>query len=404
MIKQNWNIDSEEVKRILIMHENATKNFYLIKEQTTVTKTTNEKFPEINLGDKFEYGKYDSPSVKLAIEQSKPQIEDFIKKSDSSNFTINISAGESQVTNPEGFETQGSLALARANSVKKYFEELFPEQIKSGVLVIKSPQSVDDVYIGTTPYGGKLSGDLNNPELKKKYKDEQFVKFDITGEGSKTIIDTKKFCNTPDESNKGKYLSPNQDYTQIVNTLLDYGEGNLYVTVETYTQADILYFEYNGKIYGDTKFRGENSDDVKIFLGTALMAKYGGGQLPPQFGETKYTRISMNDKRILSSLDEMKSWGLSVGFKNTFSDGSPLSNEKYMNAFKEFDADGKKNKLLKTLGPEFPWGIVTSKIESSVFRIGPVPKIMGIDDIKFINVAPIGHTQWRVTFSCEPPN
>jgi hypothetical protein len=134
MIKQNWNISTDEAKRILMMHESATKNQYLINEQRQETITTTEqqqnKFPLTNLGDKFEYGKYDSPSVKLAIEQLKPQIEEFIKKSDSSNFTINISAGESQVTNPKGFETKGSLALARANSVKKYFEEIFPDLIR----------------------------------------------------------------------------------------------------------------------------------------------------------------------------------------------------------------------------------------------------------------------------------
>ena len=36
MIKQNWNIETEEVKRILMMHENATKNLYLINEQQKV--------------------------------------------------------------------------------------------------------------------------------------------------------------------------------------------------------------------------------------------------------------------------------------------------------------------------------------------------------------------------------
>jgi len=115
MIKQNFNIDSVEMSRILQMHESATKNHYLIKEQRqpeviTNTETKINKFPTTNLGNKFEYGKYDSPTVKTAIEQLKPQIEKFIQDSDSSNFTINISAGESRVTNPKGFETKGSLA------------------------------------------------------------------------------------------------------------------------------------------------------------------------------------------------------------------------------------------------------------------------------------------------------
>ena len=196
MIKQNFNVNSDEVVRILRMHESATKNHYLIKEQrkdvvTTTTETQQNKFPSTKLGDKFEYGKYDSPSVKSAIEQLKPQIENFIKNSDSSNFTINISAGESQVTNPTGFKTRGSLALARANSVKKYFEEIFPDLIKNGVIVIKSPTSVEEVQIGETPYGGPGSGDFKDPEKKSKYDQEQFVNFDLVGSGSKTTTTTK---------------------------------------------------------------------------------------------------------------------------------------------------------------------------------------------------------------------
>ena len=33
MIKQTWNIDGEEKVRILNLHESATKNLYLLKEQ-----------------------------------------------------------------------------------------------------------------------------------------------------------------------------------------------------------------------------------------------------------------------------------------------------------------------------------------------------------------------------------
>ena len=36
MIKQTWNIDEDERNRILNLHESATKNLYLIKEQQQV--------------------------------------------------------------------------------------------------------------------------------------------------------------------------------------------------------------------------------------------------------------------------------------------------------------------------------------------------------------------------------
>jgi len=39
MIKQNWNISTDEARRILMMHEGATKNLYLVNEQK-ITKTS----------------------------------------------------------------------------------------------------------------------------------------------------------------------------------------------------------------------------------------------------------------------------------------------------------------------------------------------------------------------------
>jgi len=412
MIKQNWNISTDEAKRILMMHEGATKNLYLVNEQRQEVVTTTEKqenkFPLTNLGDKFEYGKYDSPTVKLAIEQLKPQIEEFIKKSDSSNFTINISAGESQVTNPKGFETKGSLALARANSVKKYFEELFPDLIKQGVIVIKSPSSVDGVKIGETPYGGPGSGDFKKPEKKALYDQEQFVNFDLVGSGNKTVTTTKTktFCNTKPLNSEGGSLSADMDFTQIVPWKIGVGEGNLYLSFDTYYMPDIIYFEYNGKTYGDTIFRGRGrTDDYRIFVGTALMAKYGMGELPKQFGGNKISKLNYNDDKLKVALPEMRAWRLADSFNNIFGEGSSLSNPQYMEAFRKFDNKGGErgvNMLLKELGPDFPWGILNSKILGNTSgKIGPIPKVEGLDIINVINVAPVGTTQWILNLSCK---
>ena len=62
MIKQNWNIDTEEVKRILMMHENATKNLYLLNEQDSFKKTitTTAQPKKIPLGSQtFPSGQFD---------------------------------------------------------------------------------------------------------------------------------------------------------------------------------------------------------------------------------------------------------------------------------------------------------------------------------------------------------
>jgi hypothetical protein len=408
MIKQSWNIGSEEKYRILNLHESATKNLYL-SEQTSVvvgteTKTENKNFPKTNLGNKFEFGKYESDVVKKTLSDLKPQIEKFIKDSDSSKFIVNISAGESQVTNPKGFEERGSLAFARANSVKKYFEELFPELIKQGTLIVNAPKSTSEVVIGKTPYN-KLQSQSFKEKYDKEYSEEQFVNFDITGEGTKTTTTTKTktLCNTSPLNAGGGFLLPKNDYTKIYNKELGAGGGNVFITFETYNQPDIIYFEYNGKTYGDAMFRGDSSDEYRIFLGTALMAKYGGSQLPAQFGTTTYERISMDDPRLDKALPAMRDWSLNDSFRNTFSYGPPLGNFEYMDAFKEFDGDGRKGKLLRKLGPNFPWGIVTSNIGNNLVKnLGPIPKVDGIDNLKVINVCPVGTTQWKIYFNCEP--
>jgi hypothetical protein len=188
MIKQTWDINKDERNRILNLHESATKNLYLINEQLISKNINNtpvqKTFPTQNIGNNFGFGEYDSEKVKNVILSLKPKIEEFIKNSGGGQFVVNISSGESNVTNPKGFETKGSLGLARANSVKKYFDEIFPDLIKKNVLTINTPKSESDVKIGSTPYD-KTKGDNRNPDLIKKYRQEQFVTFDIKGGGTK---------------------------------------------------------------------------------------------------------------------------------------------------------------------------------------------------------------------------
>ena len=194
-----FDISSEEKNRILNLHESATKRQYLTLEQVKIsggessaTTTSNTSFPKQNLNSKFKFGGYKSDEVKKTIEGLKPKIDEFIKNSGGKQFVVNIGAGESNVTNPKGFETKGSLGLARANSVKQYFQEIFPELIKNGTLVIKSPSDVSQILLGKTPYD-KTKGDNKNPQLVKQYRQEQFVTFDIQGSGQ--VENILNICN-----------------------------------------------------------------------------------------------------------------------------------------------------------------------------------------------------------------
>ena len=55
MIKQTWNINEEEKLRILNLHESATKNLYLIKEQEILGKDNQNAIRSNDKNDKFTY-------------------------------------------------------------------------------------------------------------------------------------------------------------------------------------------------------------------------------------------------------------------------------------------------------------------------------------------------------------
>jgi hypothetical protein len=245
-----FDISSEERNRIMNLHEGATKRQYLMLEQVAqpiITKTTklssDTLFPKQNLQNEFKFGEYHSDDAKNFITGLKPKIEEFIKNSGGKNFVVNISAGESNVTNPKGFEEKGSLALARANSVKKYFEEIFPDLIKNGTLVIKTPKDVSEVVIGKTSYD-KTKGDNKNPEKIKLYKQEQFVTFDIQGTGEMIDVNSQDICQW-----KGKKIDAGQGEEKFDYVLTDeklFGNGD--IIFDTGTIPDRLVIVDRGNV------------------------------------------------------------------------------------------------------------------------------------------------------------
>ena len=56
------------------------------------------------------------------VNDSVTKISDYIKGKNLKDFKLVITPGESQVPNPKGFEQKGSLAMKRAEVLKKYLE------------------------------------------------------------------------------------------------------------------------------------------------------------------------------------------------------------------------------------------------------------------------------------------
>jgi hypothetical protein len=158
MIKQTWNIDDSERVRILQLHENATNNLYIIKEQIESKKT-------INFGDTFASGQSElTPKFQSSVSTKVKEIAEFIKGQKLKSADIIIQPGESRVTNQPPFSTVGSLAIARANSIMNYLNRVLPN-----LLSFTPNITVREPIIGTTPY--VKGNDKNDP----RYRAEQFV-------------------------------------------------------------------------------------------------------------------------------------------------------------------------------------------------------------------------------------
>jgi hypothetical protein len=371
--------------------------------QKTVTNTTNKNkvFPTTQLGDKFEFGQYDSPNVKTTIESLKPQIESFIKDSDSREFTVNIVAGESQVTNPKGFETKGSLALARANSVKKYLQEIFPDLIKNGVLKIVSPTDVSQVKIGETPYGGPKSGDNKNPEKIKLYKNEQFVNFNIVGGGTKNVTNTTTtnlICDFVTIADGG-FSSPQYDSLYNFDNkkrripVSDLPDGSkIRIIFNTYFVPDLLTiqmgdFSYNSGFIGNQEFETE----LATILGNTYIEK--GKEIPDQFPKNIY-KLSSEDAR--SYLKQMKKQDYIDSFSHIF----PTNQLPKMNNFSVYSFTGKitQPSYIKTLDKNKK-GIQSYGVQENGLVLDLIKKT-GDTELIMSVYSPIGSTRWKLETKC----
>ena len=164
MIKQNWNICEDEKLRILSLHESATKNFYIIKEQTE------SQVLKVDFGNLFESGRYDfNPEYLSTVNNKIKQISEYINGKKLKDFKIVIEPGESQVPNQSPFERVGSLAEKRGEVLKAYLEQSLLPLIQG----VKPEIVVNHPVIGETPWDPSKGKDA------QEYKKEQFVNVNV---------------------------------------------------------------------------------------------------------------------------------------------------------------------------------------------------------------------------------
>jgi hypothetical protein len=176
MIKQTWNISDDERNRILNLHESATKRQYLVIEQNEV-KTESETIP-LNLN--WARGKWKlTPTQINSLTNELVRLTNFIRQHQGSEITIQIRAGESQVTNYDREQSgnvkleSGVLSEKRGTEIVNFLNGYFKNLVDQGKLtempIIPNPMTV----IGHTPYSGTT--DLKDTNKVNSYNSEQFI-------------------------------------------------------------------------------------------------------------------------------------------------------------------------------------------------------------------------------------
>lgn len=192
MIRQNFDIDSNEVVRILRMHENATKSHYLLNEQ--VKKTTQLPPKEFSLpAQTFKSGYHSesslNPSQKQAIESVLNQMANYIAEKKGIPMSIQIVTGESI---PKNYDNEnkvslekGELARLRGETMRsvltKFFQGLVDKKIIPSMPSIPNPQTNVELGMKQVPY----TKGTDDPK-DEKYEVDQFIKFSIVSSGQET--------------------------------------------------------------------------------------------------------------------------------------------------------------------------------------------------------------------------
>jgi len=176
MIKQNWNISTDEAKRILMMHESATKKQYLMSEQKIVVdKLEPKKFTLPN--NTFPSGKYkefNRAEVDGVVQQLLDYVKNFPKNQ---QIKLEIESSESKVPNKGVGLEPGQLSELRGEEMKNYLTSKLPTNITLEMKNLGAQGPEWNRPKNATPE--QIKKLANDPS----YTQYQYVSFNIVGSG-----------------------------------------------------------------------------------------------------------------------------------------------------------------------------------------------------------------------------
>jgi hypothetical protein len=178
------------MKKFILTEQERHQILNLYKEKRLIIEGVTPTGFVLNLGNSFPMGYYSkfSPQGEAAFSNELVALTDYLTKNKNSKFVVNITAGESKVTNKDNEHggkllPEGDLAKKRAESVKLRLIKFF-ESLKTKGIYTQDPKFSEPVFQpGKTEY----PKDGTNQEKQKAlqdnaaaYKKEQFVNVTIS--------------------------------------------------------------------------------------------------------------------------------------------------------------------------------------------------------------------------------
>ena len=263
------------------------------------------------------------------------------------NFKIVITASESQVTNPKGFEKPESLARARAEAIEKLVSNLGFGKIEI------------DTEVGPTAY----KAGVDNPD-DLKYKREQFVTVSIVVENS--VCSMAPFTESGAQGTYEEYVS---------------GKGELVLYTGTIPDR-LVVLDANGKVKQDTGYVATEETNSK--------SGYQEWKYVPiyvlKLTELRGDKAVMGSNAIVKKFDkyqDLENFMLKPGAKKTKSDSV--------------------EEALKQLEAMFKGGTK----EFVIYEVGTGDRKVPFDeskgDVKAKVYSPVGKTGFKITGLCNKP-
>ncbi len=316
---------------------------------TSAMKPLPGQVVSFDFGENFASGEV-TLTNKQSLVSSIEAIKQWCKGKKLKNFKVVITASESQVTNPKGYEEPESLARARAEVIYKLVDKL-----KLGFNKIEI-----DTQRGKIPY---KSG-VDNPD-DQKYTNEQFVTVSIVVENS--VCSMAPFTESGNQGTHEEYIS---------------GKGNLEIHTGTIPDR-LVILDAKGKITYDTGYVATDK--------TNSQSGYEEWEYVPIY-ILKLTELASN-KNVMGS----KVKYLDMSGVKTFED---LKNKMLKQPGKPTTKSDTVDSALQQLEAMFNSGVrkfVAYEVGTGDLKI-PFDENRG--DVKVKVISPVGKTGFSITGQC----